>query len=199
MNGDGISVILFDLGRVLMHIDFDAFPHALGLYTDEERAPYRDPAARLVRTYESGAMTTEEFVEALHAMFGARYTAERILDAWNAIIVRDNDDIVPFVRSVQRRYRTALLSNTSASHWEKVMRVSSLVPSIEHRFTSFSLGVLKPDRRAYDRVAASLGVEPHRILFIDDLPENVAGAVDAGLRGITYRNAPQLLSETTFL
>jgi len=199
MNNDDITVILFDLGRVLMHIDFDAFPHGLGLYTGEEREPYRIPAARLVRTYESGAMTTDEFIDALHAMFDARFTRARILDAWNAIIVRDNDDIVPFVRRVQRRYRTALLSNTSASHWEKVMRVSSLVPSIEHRFTSFGLGVLKPDRRAYDHVVATLGVAPHHILFIDDLPENVSGAVGAGLRGITYQNVPQLLSETTFL
>lgn len=37
------KVILFDLGRVLMHIDFEAFPNGLGLFTKEQRAPYDAP------------------------------------------------------------------------------------------------------------------------------------------------------------
>jgi hypothetical protein len=40
LTNNDVKVILFDLGRVLMHIDFDAFPNKLGLTTKEHRAPY---------------------------------------------------------------------------------------------------------------------------------------------------------------
>ncbi len=187
-----IKVILFDLGRVLMHIDFDAFPNGLGLLTEEQRAPYQMPTAKLWRLYETGKMSTDEFLESVFHIFNRKYSKAQILEAWNGIIVRDNEDIIQFVQEVQKKYLTAILSNTSPSHWEKVLQISPLVRSIPHHFTSFSIGAMKPDHVVYDLVASTLKVLPSEILFIDDLQENVAGAVEAGMVGIVYKDIDSL-------
>ena len=187
-----IKVILFDLGRVLMHIDFDAFPNGLGLLTEEQRAPYRVPTRKLWRLYETGKLSTDEFLESLDHIFDRKFSKEHILEAWNRIIVRDNEDIVSFVRAVQKQFRTAILSNTSPSHWEKVLQISPLVRSIPHHFTSFGIGVMKPDPLAYRHVADTLRVQPHEILFIDDLQENVDGAIKVGLKGVVYKSIDSL-------
>lgn len=189
-----IKVILFDLGRVLMHIDFDAFPNSLELFTEKQREPYKIPTAKLWRAHETGKLATEEFLDALYVTFDCKFSKKQILEAWNGIIVRDNDEIIPLVQRVQQKYITAVLSNTSPSHWEKVMRVSSLVPSIPHHFTSFGIGAMKPDRIVYDHVVASLNVLPNEILFIDDLSENVEGAISAGMEGIVFKHVSELES-----
>lgn len=190
-----IKVILFDLGRVLMHIDFNAFPNGLGLFTEDQRAPYQIPTAKLWRAYETGKMTTEEFLESLYNIFDRKFSKKEILEAWNGIIVRDNEEIIPFVHEVQKKYLTAILSNTSPSHWDKVLHISPLVRSIPYRYTSFDIGAMKPDRVVYDYVSANLKVLPSEIIFIDDLYENVEGAMSAGMKGIVYKGIESLHGE----
>ncbi|HAP35884.1 MAG TPA: hypothetical protein DCQ28_08075 [Bacteroidetes bacterium] len=192
LTNNDVTVILFDLGRVLMHIDFDAFPNKLGLTTKEQRAPYEMGVKKINLLYECGKMTTKEFLDALHPLFDGRFTREQILDAYDSIIVEDNQDIIPFVHSVREKYTIAILSNTSPSHWKKVLRVSSVVRLFSHTFTSFQLGAMKPSSVVYKEVCKSLNVKPHEIIFIDDLKENIDGAVASGMRGLVYNNIEQL-------
>jgi len=192
MTTNNIKVILFDLGNVLVRIDFDAFPNGLGLYTEEQRASFQKPIGGLWRLYETGQMTTDEFLEKLHAIFNGRFSKDQLLQAWNNIIVGDNKEIFPLVYKAGQHYRTAILSNTSPSHWEKVLRTSALVQSIPHHFTSFTIGTMKPDRAVYDYVISSLQVRPEEIFFIDDIQENVDGAIAARMRGVVFKNPKQV-------
>ncbi len=191
------KVILFDLGRVLMHIDFEAFPNGLGLFTKEQRAPYDAPLKPFIRLYEEGKMTTEEFLDGLYAIFDCRFPREQILESFNGIIVEDNAAIVPFVEEVKKKYRIAVLSNTCECHWNKVENISSILKLFPQKniFTSFGIGVMKPDRKIYDAVCTSMNVRSQEILFIDDLVENVRGAVDAGMNGIVFRDVEQLQTD----
>lgn len=186
MNNE-IKVILFDLGRVLMHIDFNAFPNGLGLTTKAQRAQYdENRIQKYVHDYETGKISTEQFLDSLYESFNKNFTRKKILDAFNEIIVDDNQEIIPFVQHMKRKYRIAILSNTSLCHWEKVMRVSSVVKLFPDAFTSFQLGAMKPEKIVYEKVCASLNVQPHEVLFIDDLKENVEGAIKAGMKGIVF-------------
>jgi putative hydrolase of the HAD superfamily len=45
-------------------------------------------------------------------------------------------------------------------------------------------GVLKPDPRAYEAGAQVLGLAPDRIVYLDDMPWNVAGGLRAGLQAV---------------
>jgi HAD superfamily hydrolase (TIGR01509 family) len=182
------KVILFDLGRVLMNIDFEAFPNALGLFTKEQRAPFEVPVQKIIFLYELGKITTEEFLDTLYLIFEERFTRGQILEAFDAIIVNDNPEIIHFVQSVQKKYSIAVLSNTSPSHWEKILRVSSLIKLFPNTFTSFQLGALKPEKIVYEKVCQALKVQPHEVLFIDDLKENIDGAIAAGMHGVVFRS-----------
>jgi putative hydrolase of the HAD superfamily len=50
--------------------------------------------------------------------------------------------------------------------------------------SSSTLGVRKPDIRAYLAAAAALGVPPHECVFVDDLVLHIEAACAAGMRGI---------------
>ena len=49
--------------------------------------------------------------------------------------------------------------------------------------------MLKPDPRAFATGAQALGLEPAQIVFLDDMPWNVAGGLAAGLQAIEVRYA----------
>lgn len=51
---------------------------------------------------------------------------------------------------------------------------------------SSEVGLRKPDPAVYRLAAERLGVEPHEVVFVDDLPENVAGAEAVGMTGVLF-------------
>lgn len=192
------NVVLFDLGRVLMHIDFEAFPRGLGLTTAAMQSEFdRKKIDAAVRQYETSQLTTEQFLDILYELLFQRFSRGQIQDAFNGIIVADNEEIIPFVETVKKKYRIAVLSNTCACHWSKVEEISSILTMFPQQniFTSFGLRKMKPEQEIYDDVCSSLNVHPNEILFIDDLKENIDGALLAGMHGIIFRDVQQLQTD----
>jgi HAD superfamily hydrolase (TIGR01509 family) len=66
---------------------------------------------------------------------------------------------------------------------------------LDWTFVSCLTGVRKPAPAAYLGAADTLGLEPHRCLFIDDRRVNVDAAHAVGMDGILYRDAPSLRRE----
>lgn len=56
-------------------------------------------------------------------------------------------------------------------------------------------GLRKPAAEAYQVVAATLQVEPARVVFVDDRQANVDGAVAEGMRAVRFQSAAQLEQE----
>lgn len=57
---------------------------------------------------------------------------------------------------------------------------------IDHLVDCSDTGILKPDPAAFARAVDIVGCPADRILFVDDLPLNVQGGVDAGLDGLWF-------------
>ena len=53
---------------------------------------------------------------------------------------------------------------------------------LDHRFASHLIGLRKPDDRIYAHVEQATGATPGRIVFFDDVEENVAAAARRGWR-----------------
>ena len=111
---------------------------------------------------------------------------------YDAVVVDDvgvlsgvRDDDAAAMTDVLRRLRaaglrTALLSNAGGCgrpEWPDLFDAVVL---------SGLAGVAKPDRAAYELVAARLGVPPGRCVFVDDLRRNVLGAAAAGMTGVHH-------------
>ena len=51
----------------------------------------------------------------------------------------------------------------------------------DEQYLSYEMGLVKPDRQAFDHTIAGLGCDAGRVLFLDDNQINVDGARAAGL------------------
>lgn len=176
-----IRFVYFDLGNVLLQ-----FSHPRMI---EQMAAVAGAPVRLVEEvvfggladeYERGELTTEEF----HARFCAATNRQPDL----AELERACSDIfVPLGESIQLvnelrgQVPLGLLSNTNHSHITFVQEhyPQALAP-FDVLSLSHELRVMKPHPDIYKAAAELTRVDPTEIFFLDDRPENVAGARQAG-------------------
>jgi epoxide hydrolase-like predicted phosphatase len=82
--------------------------------------------------------------------------------------------------------RVGLLSNDALSLREK-LQLLEIADLFDPLIISADIGVMKPAPQAYQAVLDLLDLPPEQVLFIDDLPNNVAGANAVGIQGILYQ------------
>ena len=87
-----------------------------------------------------------------------------------------------------RGFRTAILSNLPRVLGEELRATPGFLDPFERVVFSYELGLLKPEPGIYEAAIAGLGVAPNRALFLDDRPENVAGARAAGLEAEVFQS-----------
>lgn len=103
---------------------------------------------------------------------------------WTREVLFPRQGAVEVLDELRRRgYRLGLISVCS----EEVPRLwgeTELAARIDEPVFSCSVGVAKPDPRIYRIAADRLGVEPEDCLFVDDQPDFVAGAREAGMDAV---------------
>ena len=192
-----VQALLFDLGGVLIDIDFDrVFAHwaryaPISALQIRERFVFDDTYHR----YERGETDDATFFEFVRRTLDLDASDEQIRDGWNAVFVAQNEAVLGMVRQVSRLLPSYAFTNTSRSHqsaWSTAY--PDVVDAFRRIFSSAEMGLRKPDRAAFEAVTGAIGLAPGSILFFDDLPSNVAGARAAGLQAIHVRGPQDVRS-----
>ncbi|HQA76491.1 MAG TPA: HAD family phosphatase [Salinivirgaceae bacterium] len=188
-----IKCIIFDLGGVLMDIDFDKTFEAYSKITGNPKEILRDskPLLDIYLNYESGAITDEEFRNAIRKNLNVNVDDKTIDNAWNALLLDFNSQAISLLRSLKTKYPLYLLSNTNNIHFnhcnQKITEqnlAESLVSLFDGLFLSHKIGCRKPSEQIYQYVIKQLKCLPQEILFIDDLEPNTKAAEELGIQTI---------------
>jgi HAD superfamily hydrolase (TIGR01509 family) len=197
-----INHILFDLGNVLVPVHLEiAFskllphlpPERARLLTEDRQAfieLLNEPAIAL----ETGVTNRDQFYGAASDILGTDLNRDDFLEIWCNIFSLD-EGMISLGESLSESYGTWLVSNTSRIHYEYIIGKFPRVKFYKEAALSFDLGVMKPSSAYYKKAIEKFGIDPFQAVFIDDLAENVEGAVRAGITGIVFRNRNQLVQE----
>jgi putative hydrolase of the HAD superfamily len=189
---DEIQALLFDLGGVVIDIDFERVLDHWGRFSRYTRDQLRARCVldEVYERYERNEVGDADFFAHVRTLLGLQADDAEIAAGWNAVFVGLNARVMAQVVRATRRVPGFVLTNTSACHqatWTRAYPV--LFETFSGVFASTDLGMRKPERRAFDAVVERIGVDPARILFFDDMPVNVAGARAAGLRAVLVGDA----------
>ncbi len=186
----GIKNIIFDLGGVIMNIDFTLTHKAfeeLGLngfashFTQHGLTP-------LFENYETGKIDDATFMEGMRKLSGLPLTNEQITAAWNALLLDFPPARIELLKTVKKKYRIFLLSNTNELHtreFEQRFRklfgigISELFEKV---YYSQEVRLRKPHAAIYRLVVDENGLNPAETLFIDDTASNFTGAEEVRLK-----------------
>jgi len=179
------DALLFDLGRVVLDIDFSKVVACWAGHAGCEpahlagRFSWRD---EFYQRHEKGEISDAEFFAALRALLGVELSDAQFLEGWNKIFAGEMPGIAELLARAAQRLPLYAFSNTNSPHVEYFsQRFADVLGHFRGLFLSSSIGLRKPDAQAYDHVVKAIGVPARRIVFFDDLAENIEGARERGL------------------
>jgi glucose-1-phosphatase len=189
-----IEAVVFDLGRVLVNVDitrgiFGLFGHSLTNGTEAAVAQMMQEPA--YAAYNAGKLTPQQFYKEMKMKFSLEADFAEFARQW-CDVFDPMDGMYELVKELGGKVRLGLLSDTDPLHWKYLRRRFEVVALIERPTLSFETGFRKPAKEAYLAAVRNVSTAASRCLYIDDLMENVQGAMDAGLEAIQFVNVGQL-------
>ncbi|WP_234683999.1 HAD family hydrolase [Bradyrhizobium monzae] len=182
------DALLFDLGRVVLDIDFSkaiaCWAGHAGLRPEAIVTRYQrnNEAYRL---HEVGKISDEDYFQSLRSSLGIGISDAQFLEGWNAIFAGEMPDIAELLPRAARQMPLYAFSNTNRPHVDHFSKeYADLLGHFRELYLSSSIGLRKPDAEAFDHVVTAMGVPANRIVFFDDLAENVEGARARGLMAV---------------
>lgn len=191
------KAVLFDLGGVLIDIDYHATERAfeqLGVSDFKER--YTQLAQNeLFDRFECGEISPQHFVNLLLPFAQSGTSPNQVVAAWNAMLGSFPLEKIKLLERLSKTTPLFMLSNTNELHWIEVKRAWQKVTTqpMQHFFSaiylSHEIGKRKPHPETFVWVCQQMGFEPADVLFIDDSPQHIEGATQAGLQVHYYQDA----------
>ena len=183
--------IIFDLGGVLLDIDFqktiDAFKK-LGIENFEEMFSQIN-ADELFEKLETGNITEPDFYSAIKSRTKTNISNAEIDGAWNALILKFRTESLQYLETLSKSYKLFLLSNTNIIHlkyFKQLFTEQTGKPMLDAYFIkawySNEVGLRKPGSEIFEFVLQEEKLIAGETLFIDDTLSNIETAQKMGFK-----------------
>jgi len=189
-----MQAIAFDFGNVLGFFDHRITLERLAPYTHmsaEEMfaAVYDTP---LEDAFESGRISAADFLQEVRQLCRLCCDDQFLIEAWSDIF-RPNVELCQLIEFLKSRFQLLLGSNTNELHATRYRRqFVETLRHFDHQVLSYEIGVRKPLPEFFEHCRRLAHCPAGDCLFIDDLPDNIAGARACGWQGIVYRTFDDL-------
>ncbi len=186
-----VDVVLFDVGNVLIQLNYDR------IFELWAQPGAHDPKALRAKfkltesfyDYERGTLSTAAYTQSLNTLIGTDLNVDEFRRGWNAIFDGEIPGMSRLLDDIANHARLFAFSNTNVDHVAHFPDYDDILHRFETVYVSNDVGERKPDVAAYRKVVNDIGVDPGRVLFLDDLQDNVRGAIDAGLHAVQFVDA----------
>lgn len=191
---DPVRHIVFDVGRVLLH--WDPERAYLSILPDErERRWFLENVCTQAwnARQDRGRSWSDAEAEliARHPRHEENIRAYRA--NWHLMIPHAIDASVSLLEKlIERDHDVTLLTNFASDTFAEARSRFGFLDKPRGVTVSGHVGHLKPELAIYRMHAASFGLDPGAILFIDDSRENVEGAVAAGWQALLFTHPTRL-------
>lgn len=189
------DALLFDLGRVVLDIDFSRAVACWARHAgcDPAHLVARFAHDQAYRDHETGKITDEAYFACLRASLGIDISDTHFLEGWNAIFAGAMPDIARLLTRAGERLPLYAFSNTNQPHVEYFSTAyADVLGHFREVYLSSSIGLRKPDAAAFEHVVKAIGVPASRIVFFDDVAENIEGARACGLSAVHVRSSKDI-------
>lgn len=197
-----IKNVIFDLGGVLINLDFDNCLNAFRKagFQDIEKQVCQSRGKGLFSQFELGEIRPKEFRETIRKEANESLSDRKIDDMWNLMLLDIPREKLDLLLELREHYMVYLLSNTNQIHWDyacgqmfsyRGFRVNDF---FEETFLSFEMHKAKPDKNIYEQMMKEANILPEETFFIDDSGTNCQAAAALGIQSYNYHIGEDLSS-----
>lgn len=185
IDGNRIGVLLLDMGGVVvsLHPDrvFEYWSRASGV--DKQNFVPKWSVEECYKEYETGTTSFAELALGLERQLGIVMDLDDWRRGWNALVGEPIPEIFQLVGKLAARLPVYCFTNSNPEHesiW--ATRLKRELQVFVDIFNSSTIGLRKPDVKAFEDVVIRMNCEPEQVLFLDDNPRNVEGAMKCGMQ-----------------
>ena len=197
-----IKNVVFDLGGVLINLDFDNCLNAFRKagFRDIEKLACQFSGKGFFSQFELGEISPEEFRKAIRKEVSEALSDHEIDDMWNLMLLDIPREKLDLLLKLREHYMVYLLSNTNRIHWDyaceqmfcyRGFRVNDFFEDI---FLSFEMHKAKPEKDIYEQMMKEANILPEETFFIDDSAINCQAAISLGIQSYHYHIGEALSS-----
>ncbi len=185
-----MSIILLDIGNVVVSVDFLAFCNDVAL----------DPvsgAQEIYRKYcigefkdklETGFVASFEYLDAIARDPHSRtMPLHELKHRWQNIFALQ-EGAHESVSQLKEKHSVWIMSDTDPLHFTFLLNNFPLLRGADRYYLSFEHGKMKNSAEAFAHVLESSGRGADEFILIDDKAENCASASRAGIESILFQN-----------
>ena len=140
---------------------------------------------------------TARYIRAMDVRMDWHMTAdeiERLADDFTNNIDRYGffDDVKPWLTAWKARGLSLGILSDAMPSIKVFLKQYGILDDFDAAVISTEVGAIKPDPKMYAAILEALGAEPSDCLFADDKPENLEGALAAGMKAVQMARAETL-------
>lgn len=197
-----IKTIIFDLGGVIIDLDYSNFYKQIIALS-----PLEKPQTRIMLEffrqsdlYHQGKMTDEEFYKlACEILQVCMINQNQFYEAFNSIISGSSQpEMISLLKELKdmKKYKLIALSNVNSSHWDYLLNKKwDFLEYFDEFILSHEVHLTKPDSRIFQLAIEKSECKAEEIVYVDDGLNNIRSANDLGIRGIYFTNVENLTEE----
>lgn len=190
--------VYFDLGNVLVTFEHETAVQQLAAVAHKPADLVRSVVfeSGLQDRYETGLLSSSEYVERINASLETQLAPEQVLEAVSAIFSPNHSIIAALEKLYDADVPMGVLSNTCEAHWKWILDQGWPMPGtwFQVEVLSYQVQSMKPETLIYQVCEEKAPCEPGNIFFTDDRQENIAAAKARGWSTCLYRSTDDLLN-----
>jgi glucose-1-phosphatase len=195
--GPKISVIVFDLGNVLLPFDYKVAISKLEKIEEglgKSFIKFYDEHYEYHRAFERGDMQEDEFIKIMLSALNNRIDSKTFCEYYSDVF-SVNNEVAGLIPWLKQKYMMVLLTNTNSIHFNYGWKQYDFLKYFDKIVTSYEAGAVKPEKKIYMAVQSFTKKEPGEHFFIDDIAEYTDAAKSLGWDAIQYKSYKNLIDE----
>ena len=196
-----IKVIIFDLGGVIIELDYSNFYNKIITLSSSENPRTRTMLEffRQSDLYHQGKMSDEDFYQlACNLLQVCMLNQSEFYKAFNSIVSHPIPEAIDLLKKLKElnEYKLIAMSNVNASHWDYILRKNwDFLDYFNELILSHKVKITKPDPKIFKYAIKKARCKPKEIVFVDDGSNNVRSAKKLGIIGIHFINIEKLIKD----
>lgn len=191
------SVIVFDLGNVLIPFDYHIIIGKLekietGL--GEKFGKLYSENYHIHRQHEKSEITSDEFISIMMEWLEKKVKKEEFCRIYSSLFSL-NDDMIALLPRLKENYKLVLLSNTNSIHRNYSWKNNEFIKLFDKLILSYEVRAIKPEAKIYKAVEDFTQVPPNEHFYVDDIEEYVNVARQRGWDAVQFVGYDQFIKE----
>jgi glucose-1-phosphatase len=187
MTSAPVDALLFDLGNVVIRIDFERVFARWAALAGCDVARLRETFSHdePYQQHERGEIETAAYFASLRSSLGVDLDDARLREGWNVVFVEEMPGIRELLARIAPKIPLYAFTNSNPAHAAQyLVRFARVLGHFRKVFASYEMGLRKPEPAAFAHIVQEIGVPAPRILFLDDTLGNVDAARACGLQAV---------------